>query len=73
MNKEIFKGNWNIVKGKLKQQWGKLTDDDIAKINGSYDELVGYIEKRYGMKKEQVEKQIETFMMKAGIKEQSTF
>jgi uncharacterized protein YjbJ (UPF0337 family) len=38
MNKDIFKGNWKEMKGKVKQQWGKLTDDDITQINGSYDD-----------------------------------
>jgi uncharacterized protein YjbJ (UPF0337 family) len=43
-----FKGNWNVVKGKLKQSYGQLTDDDLAYNEGQEDELVGRIQKRLG-------------------------
>ena len=43
-----MKGNWNVVKGKLKQAYGDLTDDDLAYTNGKEDELVGRIQKRLG-------------------------
>jgi len=43
-----LKGNWNVVKGKLKQAYGDLTDDDLAYTNGKEDELVGRIQKRLG-------------------------
>ena len=62
MNKDIIKGNWKQVKGKLKQQWGKLTDDQINEIEGSYDELEGILQKNYGYQKEEVKKQIQTFI-----------
>ncbi len=67
MNKDTIEGNWKELKGKIKQQWGKLTDDDIAQINGSYDELEGRIQKAYGYQKEQVEKEIDTFVKKNRI------
>ncbi len=53
-NLEI-KGNWNIAKGKLKQKWGQLTDDDLDYAEGSADELVGRIQKRTGQTREAVE------------------
>ena len=64
MNKETLKGNWNIMKGKVKQQWGKLTDDDITQINGSYDELTGRIEKAYGFQKDQARKAVDDYLDK---------
>ena len=50
-----IKGNWNIVKGKLKQKWAKLTDDDLRFVEGKEEELVGRIQKRTGQTREQVE------------------
>jgi uncharacterized protein YjbJ (UPF0337 family) len=61
MNKEILKGNWKELKGKVKTQWGKLTDDDLTTIAGSYDQLEGKLQQLYGYKKEQATKEIESF------------
>lgn len=61
MNKDTLQGKWKEIKGKVKQQWGKLTDDDIAQINGSYDEMEGRIQKTYGYQKDQVRKEIDDF------------
>lgn len=58
MNKLQMKGNWNIAKGKLKQQWGDLTDDDLDYAEGKEDELLGRIQKRTGQTREAVEKAI---------------
>lgn len=49
-----LKGNWNIAKGKLKQKWGGLTDDDLDYQEGKEDELVGRIQKKTGESKEKV-------------------
>ena len=56
MNKLEVKGNWNIAKGKLKQRWAKLTDDDLRFVEGAQDELIGRIQRRTGEKREAVEK-----------------
>lgn len=56
MNNLHFKGNWNIAKGKLKQRWGDLTDDDLDYVDGKKDELIGRIQKRTGETREAVEK-----------------
>lgn len=61
MNKEIFKGNWEEIKGNIKQAWGKLTDDDLMQIKGSQQEIYGKLQKHYGYSKEQAEKAIEEF------------
>jgi len=52
--KDKMKGNWNIAKGKIKQQWGDLTDDDLDYQEGKEDELVGRIQKKTGESKERV-------------------
>ncbi len=56
MNKLEIKGDWNILKGKIKQKWAALTDDDLQFIAGKENELVGRIQKRTGEAKEAVEK-----------------
>ena len=62
MNKELLKGNWNILKGKVKQKWGKLTDNDISTIDGNYDELIGHLQKAYGYDQEACEREIDSFI-----------
>jgi len=61
MNWDQAKGNWKQFKGQVKQKWGKLTDDDLTRINGKREELVGRIQERYGLAKEQAEKELEDF------------
>jgi len=58
MNWNQVEGNWNQMKGKVKQQWGRLTDDDLDRIHGKREQLVGRIEKSYGIAREEAEKQI---------------
>lgn len=59
MNTQQMKGNWNIIKGKLKKQYAGLTDDDLRYEEGCEDELVGRIQKRTGQAKEAVEKALD--------------
>jgi len=54
-----LKGNWNQIKGKLKQQYGDLTDDDLTYTEGKEDELIGKIQKKTGQSKEEVQKFID--------------
>ncbi len=58
---EKFKGSWNQTKGAVKEQWGKLTDDDLLEIEGRRDQLVGKIQTRYGITREQAEAQVSTW------------
>ncbi len=55
MNTLEIKGDWNIAKGKLKQKWADLTDDDLTYVEGQQDELVGRIQKRTGATREAIE------------------
>jgi|GEM_PF-142384 len=57
-NKETLKGNWNELKGKAKEKWGKLTDDDIKVIEGQRDQLIGKLQQREGLAKAQAEKEV---------------
>jgi uncharacterized protein YjbJ (UPF0337 family) len=54
-------GNWKQMKGAVKQQWGKLTDDDLTQINGSQEKLEGIIQERYGIAKDETRKQLDTW------------
>jgi uncharacterized protein YjbJ (UPF0337 family) len=64
MNADILRGKWNQIKGKAKQKWGKLTDDDLDRVEGSRDELVGVIQERYGKSKDEVEKEVDSWEAK---------
>lgn len=57
-----IKGDWNIIKGNLKQKWAKLTDDDLQFIEGQQDELLGRIQKRTGETREAVELAINQYL-----------
>ena len=58
MNEDIVKGNWTQFKGKVKEQWGKLTDDDLDVIAGKRDQLLGKIQQRLGVARDEAEKQV---------------
>jgi uncharacterized protein YjbJ (UPF0337 family) len=60
MDKLSIKGNWNEAKGKLKQKYGQLTDDDLAYAEGKEDELVGKLQKKLGKTRQEVIKEIES-------------
>lgn len=59
MNEEQFKGKWNVAKGKLKQQYADLTDDDLTYAEGKSDELLGRIQEKTGESKEKLKKMID--------------
>ncbi|MBL8446019.1 MAG: CsbD family protein [Zoogloeaceae bacterium] len=59
MNKDIFEGNWKQLKGRIKVQWGRLTDDDMDVIEGRRDILAGKIQERYGLSKDEARRQLD--------------
>lgn len=61
MDPNTLKGNWDAVKGKIKEQWGNLSDDDIREIDGKKDKLIGKLEQKYGHTKDQAQKMVEEF------------
>jgi uncharacterized protein YjbJ (UPF0337 family) len=64
MNKDIFDGKWEQVKGLVQKKWGKLTDDDFDVVNGNFKILSGKIQERYGISKEDADEEVEDFKSK---------
>jgi uncharacterized protein YjbJ (UPF0337 family) len=62
MNRDVLEGQWKQLKGKVKQQWGRLTDDDLDVINGHYDELAGLIQERYGYSRDEAVNELDMFL-----------
>jgi uncharacterized protein YjbJ (UPF0337 family) len=61
MNNDILAGNWKQFKGNMLEQWGKLTDDDLDVAAGRRDQIVGKLQERYGLAKDEAERQIKEF------------
>ena len=59
MNWDRIEGNWKQLKGKIKEQWGELTDDDIDRVAGRRDQLAGQMQETYGIGKDEAERQID--------------
>jgi uncharacterized protein YjbJ (UPF0337 family) len=62
MNWDQLKGKWKQSQGKMREKWGKLTDDDLEMIAGQRDQLIGRIQERYGVAKEEAQKQADAFV-----------
>ena len=62
MNADTLKGQWNQIKGHVRKQWGKLTDDDIDQIRGDAQILAGKVQERYGRKKEEAQAEVNKFL-----------
>lgn len=61
MNRDQIEGKWRELKGEAKQQWGKLTDDDVMQLDGTKDKLVGIVQQRYGYAREQAAREVDDF------------
>jgi uncharacterized protein YjbJ (UPF0337 family) len=59
MNSDTFKGKWKELKGTVKERWGRLTDDDLEVIDGQLDQLTGKVQQRYGIARDEAQKQID--------------
>ena len=66
MNADVLAGKWKQIQGEVKKQWGKLTDDDLAIVEGQKDKLVGLVQERYGYAREQAEREVDQFLQKYG-------
>jgi uncharacterized protein YjbJ (UPF0337 family) len=62
MNWDQVAGNWKQFQGKVKEKWGKLTDDDLTVIGGKRDQLAGILQQRYGYEKARAEKELDEFL-----------
>ena len=61
MNRDVIQGKWNELKGNAKIQWGKLTDDDLQKFDGTKDKLIGIVQQRYGYARDEAQKAVDQF------------
>jgi len=61
MNEDTLKGQWLQVKGKVRERWGKLTDDDMDQIQGKAEQLVGKVQERYGIAREDAKREVDTW------------
>ena len=62
MNADVFKGKWRQLKGEVKSQWGKLTDDDLDRVEGDTEKLIGRVQERYGYARQDAEREVNTFI-----------
>jgi uncharacterized protein YjbJ (UPF0337 family) len=61
VNTDILEGNWKELKGRVREKWGELTDDDVDRVNGKRDQLVGVIQQKYGTAKDAAEREVLNF------------
>jgi uncharacterized protein YjbJ (UPF0337 family) len=66
MNKDIAEGNFKQLKGKIKQQWGMLTEDEIEQVGGKVEILAGKLQERYGWERTEAEQQVRDFSLRHG-------
>jgi len=62
MNWDQLQGDWKQFSGKVRSKWGKLTDDDVSVIGGKKDSLVGKLQERYGRKRDEIEREVDTWI-----------
>jgi len=66
MDANILKGKWLQLKGSIREKWGQLTDDDVDRVEGNTERLVGLIQERYGYAKEKAEDEVDAFLTRYG-------
>ncbi len=62
MNSSVLEGQWKQLRGKIKETWGELTDDDLDRTSGKYDQMVGVLQERYGYSKADAEREFSSFL-----------
>ena len=62
MNAELLRGKWHQLKGEVKSQWGKLTDDDVDRAEGDAEKLIGRIQERYGYARDDAKREVDAFL-----------
>lgn len=62
MNSDILKGKWRQMKGEIQNQWGKLTNDDLDRVEGNAEKLAGVLQERYGYERAEAEREVDSFL-----------
>ena len=62
MNEDILQGKWKQLRGKVREEWGELTDDELDEIAGKRDQLIGKVQEKYGYARDEAERQVEDFL-----------
>jgi len=62
MNEQILKGRWTELKGKAKEKWGRLSNDELEQIDGNVDQLIGALQQRYGLVQEEARKEVNAWL-----------
>ncbi len=62
MNRDVMQGKWKQLRGRVKQQWGKLTDSQIDQVNGNYDRLTGLLQEQYGYSVDKARMEVDNFL-----------
>ena len=62
MNEDTLKGQWTQIKGRVREQWGKLTNDDLDQIQGRAEQLIGKVQERYGIQRDEAKRQVDDFL-----------
>ncbi len=68
MNEQILKGNWKQAKGRIKEAWGKLTDDELEQIEGNYERLIGKVQEHYGYKLDEARSKVNNLLTQLNSK-----
>ena len=71
MNRDTLKGQWTQIKGEVREQWGKLTDDDLDQMQGNAEQLIGKLQERYGRSREQAEQEFDRWLDQQGERKAS--
>jgi uncharacterized protein YjbJ (UPF0337 family) len=61
MNSDVLKGKWHQLKGEIKSQWGRLTDDDLDVVQGDMEKLIGKVQERYGYERDRARKEVDEY------------
>ena len=67
MNADVLKGKWLQLKGTIKEKWGQLTDDDLDRVSGNVDRLIGLVQERYGYQKDEAQRQVDAFLRQQNL------
>jgi uncharacterized protein YjbJ (UPF0337 family) len=65
MNEDILKGQWTQLRGKVREKWGKLTNDDLDQIQGRAEQLIGRVQERYGVARSEAERQLKEWQVES--------